>query len=172
MSTVSAAWKKVVENLGKTGEQVAGAFEKFGTFFTSSASSSGSGLKSFSTFFANVVKQPVKWLAYAANIPIKTVGFVYSRAPILSAGATILGGGLIVGKWLRNRAEHETQNDLMAQAMGQVPVGYGSAITADEYALLESRMKQSGAAQTCFADAITAKRAAAADRPAPQTAAV
>ena len=88
----------------------------------------------------------------------------------LATGVMALGAGAAyVASRLRDDAVDQTRQQLVGQVMGQVPVGYGSAITPDEYALLEARMKQSGAGQTGFADAITAKRAAAA---APPTAAV
>ena len=89
------------------------------------------------------------------------------KIPTLAIAGT--GAAIAVANGTRDRAAAQTQQELMAQAAAGGQQAYGPAITPEEYAQMEARMKQSGPGQTGFAEAIAAKRESAAVTP--QTAA-
>ena len=81
------------------------------------------------------------------------------------------GAAIAVANSLQDQAAAQTQQQLAEQAMGggQQPAA-GPAITPEEYAQLEARMKQGGDQKNGFADAIAAQRQVAATAT-PETAA-
>jgi hypothetical protein len=89
------------------------------------------------------------------------------KIPTLAIAGT--GAAIAVANGSRDRAAAQTQQELIAQAMGGGQQACGPAITPEEYAQMEARMKQGGPGQTGFAEAIAAKRESATVTP--QTAA-
>ncbi len=113
-----------------------------------------------------MIKQPIAGAIDILGFGVKAVR-KHKVAALVIAGT---GTAVYFANHLRDSAAAQTQQQLMGQAMGQQPAGYGPAITPEEYAQMEARMKQGSAGQTGFAEAVTAKREAAAATPASQTA--
>jgi hypothetical protein len=112
-----------------------------------------------------VVKQPVVGLLHLTAGGISLI----RKNPIPALLVAGTGAAIAMTNGSRDKAAAQTQQELMAQAMGGGQQAYGPAVTPEEYAQMEARMKQGGPGQTGFAEAIAAKRESAAATP--QTAA-
>lgn len=162
MATINQNWSKVAKTAGTLGENVGKSFTALGNSLNGLAS----GTSTIGRATAWTVSRPVAWLAHGVNIPMKMLNFAFSKAPVLSAGATILGGGMLAGKLMHNRAEANTQQDLMMQAAGaqmelaaaQQPV-YRLA-PGEHEALVESRLRNSEQGQGGFGARIRAAKEA------------
>ena len=112
-----------------------------------------------------LLKQPVVGLLNLTAGGIKLV----RGHPIASLAVVGTGAAIAMANGSRDRAAAQTQEQLMAQAAAGGQQACGPAITPEEYAQMEARMKQGGPGQTGFAEAIAAKRESATATP--QTAA-
>ena len=112
-----------------------------------------------------MVKQPVVGLLNLTAGGIKLV----RGHPIASLAVVGTGAAIAVTNGMRDKAASQTQQELMVQAAAGGQQAYGPAVTPEEYAQMEARMKQGGPGQTGFAEAIAAKRESATATP--QTAA-
>ena len=129
------------------------------------AAASGEAAKQTGKGALWMIKQPIAGVIDLFGFTVKAV-----RKNKVAALA-IVGAGTAVyfSNHMRDRAAAQTQQELMAQAAAGGQQACGPAITPEEYAQMEARMKQSGPGQTGFAEAIAAKRESAAVTP--QTAA-
>ena len=155
-SGVKNAATKLVGNVQDLGNSAANAFRTTGEALKSGGGTSG-----------RLLMKPVEWTLNIVGWPIRMASGAYKAAPKTMAGATIVGGALLVRSFFRNRAEKRTQEDLQAQMMAPqgfapeaaaAPVqSYKDSVSPAESAALDAKLKQGGA-PTNFAAAETARQ--------------
>lgn len=111
-----------------------------------------------------MLKQPVVGLLHLTAGGISLI----RKNPIPALLVAGTGAAIAMTNGSRDKAAAQTQQELIAQAMGGGQQAYEPAITPEEYAQMEARMKQSSQGQSGFAEAIAAKRESAAANPTPQ----
>lgn len=111
MATIKQAWGKTGDHLGNLGNSIPNAFKSLGDSLSGLAT--GSSRIGRATSWA--VSRPFVWLSHGVNVPVRMVNAAFTKAPVLSAGATVLGGAVLAGSWLRSRGERSTQEAVAEQ---------------------------------------------------------
>ncbi|MFM9890865.1 MAG: hypothetical protein ACKVOE_09565 [Rickettsiales bacterium] len=148
-------------------------FKNLGSNFTGSFSALGKSIGASGGKLGGLIDWSANSTVWAARQPVKFVSWTYKSFPVLASLATIGGGAIIAGSFLRNRAEKRTQREFEAQAasMPQAPSVQANSyqITPQEYAEMQSRMRDSMAGQGASSGHaerfLAAKQAAAAMPP-------
>ncbi len=145
--TIPQAWAPVKQTATTLAENFGKSFGSLGE----SLSGVVSGSSRIGRATVWTVSRPIVWLSHGVNIPLKIVNAAFSRAPVLAAGATVLGGGMLVGKIVRHHREASTQADLMNQMAYtqqlQAAAQRGGQISSDDpdLARMNSLMRDSSA---------------------------
>lgn len=104
-----------------------------------------------------VFMHPFAWAVEGVRIPVRMVNLAFRGAPRITAGATVLGGGVVVAGAIRNHEiQQEKQAGLAALAQAQGP--YKNVTTPDDFAAMQTALQER--AQAGHAGAIEAGRTA------------
>jgi hypothetical protein len=165
MATVTQVYKNLGTSFKSLGTNIGHAFERLGMALGGTASGSASLAGKTGGLIATMAKQPVKWVAYGVNVPVKILSGSFRYMPIPMAGLTVLGGGIVAGRWLHNRAERRTQDEMMTQAaaaQAQMAQANPYQITQVEYEAMQARMRDSSnGAPVSHADRVLSSKQAA-----------